>query len=52
MTVASIDAETGKTVLFGLPRNMTNFPFAKGSVMAQAVPARLRLRRPCELNGV
>ena len=44
MTVASIDADTGKTVLIGLPRNMTNFPFAKGSVMAQAVPARLRLR--------
>jgi hypothetical protein len=30
MTVASIDAHTGKTVLIGLPRNMTNFPFAKG----------------------
>ena len=52
MTVASIDADTGKTVLFGLPRNMTNFPFPEGSIMARAVPARLRLRRPCELNGL
>ncbi|MEZ5160411.1 MAG: hypothetical protein R2709_06455 [Marmoricola sp.] len=35
ITVASIDAETGHTVLFGLPRNMLNFPFAKGSIMAK-----------------
>ena len=44
MTVASIDEETGRTVLFGLPRNMTNFPFPKGSVMAKQFPRRLRLR--------
>ena len=38
MTVASIDAETGKTVLISLPRNMQNFPFAAGSVMAKQFP--------------
>lgn len=38
MTVASIDAETGRTVLISLPRNMENFPFAKGSVMRQQFP--------------
>lgn len=38
MTVASIDATTGRTVLFGLPRNLDDFPFAKGSVMAQQFP--------------
>ena len=38
MTVASIDADTGKTVLISLPRNMKNFPFAKGSVMAEQFP--------------
>lgn len=38
ITVASIDAETGKTVLISLPRNMTNFPFAEGSVMEQQFP--------------
>ena len=27
MTVASIDAESGRTVLVSLPRNMSNFPF-------------------------
>ncbi|WP_395656147.1 LCP family protein [Nocardioides sp.] len=38
MTVASIDAETGRTVLISLPRNMQNFPFAKGSVMHEQFP--------------
>ncbi|HET6561118.1 MAG TPA: LCP family protein [Marmoricola sp.] len=38
MTVASIDEETGKTILFGLPRNMTNFPFPEGSVLDQEFP--------------
>ncbi len=45
MTVASIDAETGRTVLISLPRNMENFPFAPGLGDGQAVPRRLRLRR-------
>jgi polyisoprenyl-teichoic acid--peptidoglycan teichoic acid transferase len=38
MTVASIDAETGRTVLVSLPRNMQNFPFAEGSVMDEQFP--------------
>jgi len=38
MTVASIDEVTGRTVLVSLPRNMTNFPFAEGSVMAEQFP--------------
>lgn len=38
MTVASIDAETGRTVLISLPRNMRNFPFAPGSVMDEQFP--------------
>lgn len=38
MTVASIDAETGKTVLISLPRNMQNFPFVEGSVMDEEFP--------------
>jgi LCP family protein required for cell wall assembly len=53
MTVASIDARTGKTVLIGLPRNMTDFPFAKGSVMHRAWPHGFDCGYPnCELNGV
>ncbi|GAA4113991.1 hypothetical protein GCM10022215_11720 [Nocardioides fonticola] len=38
MTVASVDAATGRTVLISLPRNMQNFPFVKGSVMRQQFP--------------
>ena len=38
MTVASIDAETGKTVLISLPRNMQNFPFPEGSVLDEQFP--------------
>jgi polyisoprenyl-teichoic acid--peptidoglycan teichoic acid transferase len=38
MTVASIDADTGRTVLISLPRNMQNFPFVRGSVMHQQFP--------------
>ncbi len=36
--MASIDADTGKAILFGLPRNMMNFPFAEGSIMAEQFP--------------
>ena len=53
MTVASIDAHTGRTVLIGLPRNMTNFPFAPGSRMAKHWPHGFNCGYPnCELNGV
>lgn len=51
MTVASIDAETGKTVLIGLPRNMENFPFKQGSVMAREFPKGFNCDG-CYLNGV
>jgi LCP family protein required for cell wall assembly len=51
MTIASIDEETGRTVLVGLPRNMANFPFAKGSVMAKQFPKGFGCEG-CYLNGV
>ncbi len=51
MTVASIDAETGRTVLIGLPRNMANFPFAEGSVMAEQFPDGFDCA-DCYLNSV
>ena len=38
LTVASIDEETGQTVLFGLPRNLQDFPFPEGSVMHEQFP--------------
>ncbi len=51
LTVASIDAETGRTVLIGLPRNLENVPFPKGSVMAKRFPRGFDCDG-CELNGV
>jgi LCP family protein required for cell wall assembly len=38
LTVASIDKDTGKTVLIGLPRNLEDVPFKPGSVMDKAFP--------------
>jgi polyisoprenyl-teichoic acid--peptidoglycan teichoic acid transferase len=52
ITVASIDEETGRTVLFGLPRNMLNFPFAKGSIMAEQFPHGYDCGTTCELNSL
>ena len=51
ITVASIDAETGHTILFGLPRNMANFPFAADSVMAEQFPDGFDCEG-CYLNGL
>lgn len=51
LTVASIDASTGRTVLIGLPRNMSNFPFKEGSVMDEQFPDGFDCDG-CMLNGV
>jgi LCP family protein required for cell wall assembly len=51
MTVASIDAETGRTVLVSLPRNMENFPFRKGTVMHDQFRGGFDCEG-CYLNGV
>jgi LCP family protein required for cell wall assembly len=50
--VASIDAETGETVLFGLPRNMLNFPFPAGSIMDEQFPDGYDCGPECELNSL
>lgn len=52
ITIASIDEENGKTVLISLPRNMTNFPFAEGSVMEEQFPDGFDCGEECMLNGV
>ena len=51
LTVASIDARTGRTVLIGLPRNMANFPFRDGSVMDKQFPDGFNCDG-CMLNAV
>ncbi|CAM3374126.1 LCP family protein [Nocardioides dubius] len=51
ITVASIDADSGRTVLVGLPRNLAKFRFAEDSVMAEQFPDGFTCEG-CYLNGV
>lgn len=51
LTLASIDAETGRTVLFGLPRNLEDVPFPDGTPLAEKFPDGFDCPG-CYLNGV
>lgn len=51
ITLASIDQQTGRTVLFGLPRNLEHVPFPKGSVMYKQFPHGFNCSG-CLLNAV
>lgn len=51
INVASIDADTGRAVLIGLPRNLENVPFPKGSVMDEEFPNGFDCEG-CYLNAV
>ncbi|EFQ82661.1 cell envelope-like function transcriptional attenuator common domain protein [Aeromicrobium marinum DSM 15272] len=51
LTVASIDADTGRTVLVGLPRNLEDVPFPEGSVMHEEFPDGFTCD-DCYLNSV
>jgi LCP family protein required for cell wall assembly len=55
MTVASIDADTGRTVLIGLPRNLAKVPFPAGTAMAKQFPDGFKWNKcaaECLLNAV
>jgi LCP family protein required for cell wall assembly len=55
ITLASIDADTGRTVLIGLPRNMAKVPFPAGTEMAKQFPNGFQWEDcgvNCLLNGV
>jgi LCP family protein required for cell wall assembly len=52
MTLASIDVDTGRTVLFSLPRNLENVKFAPGSPAAKAMPEGWSCGDECLLNGL
>jgi LCP family protein required for cell wall assembly len=55
MTVASIDANTGRTVLIGLPRNLAKVPFPAGTAMAKQFPEGFKWNKcaaECLLNAV
>jgi polyisoprenyl-teichoic acid--peptidoglycan teichoic acid transferase len=51
ITVASVDEQTGRTVLLGLPRNLEDVPFPTGSVMDRHFPHGFDCSG-CYLNGV
>jgi len=55
ITLASIDADTGRAVLIGLPRNMARVPFPAGTAMAKQFPNGFHwdnCAANCFLNGV
>ncbi len=52
MTLASVDAETGRTVLFSLPRNLENVHFPAGTPAAQALPQGWSCGDVCLLNAL
>src|SRR5699024_11339500 len=52
MMIASIDADSGKTVLIGLPRNLENVPFGKDSPMHKVYPHGFNCGSECLLNAV
>jgi LCP family protein required for cell wall assembly len=52
VTLASIDATTGRTVLFSLPRNLEDVPFAPGSAAARALPGGWSCGDACLLNAI
>lgn len=51
ITVASIDEQTGRAVLLGLPRNLADVPFPDGTTMDQQFPDGFGCEG-CYLNGV
>lgn len=52
INVVSIDADTGRAVLVGLPRNLENAPFPSGSVMAKQFPHGFDCGDSCMLNAI
>ena len=52
LTVASIDADTGRTVLVSLPRNLENVPFPDDSPMHDVYPDGFNCGDECLLNAV
>jgi len=52
MTLVSIDSQTGRSVLFSLPRNLENVPFPAGSSAAKALPKGWSCGDKCLLNAI
>ena len=52
LTLVSVDAKTGQSVLFSFPRNMENIPFPVDSPMHKALPTGFDCGDACLLNAV
>ena len=52
LTLVSIDEQTGRAVLFSLPRNLENVRFEPGSVADRAMPEGWDCGDKCLLNGL
>ncbi|MCL3817978.1 LCP family protein [Aeromicrobium wangtongii] len=52
LTVLSVDANTGKSVMVSLPRNLQNVPFPKSSPMHALYPYGFNCGAECLLNAV
>jgi polyisoprenyl-teichoic acid--peptidoglycan teichoic acid transferase len=52
VNLASIDADTGRTALISLPRNLQNVPFPAGSLAAKALPTGWSCGDSCLLNAI
>jgi polyisoprenyl-teichoic acid--peptidoglycan teichoic acid transferase len=52
LQLASVDAQTGRTVLFGFSRETENIRFRPGSVMAGLMPQGWTCGDECLLNGL
>lgn len=50
--VASVDSETGETILFGIPRNLQKIPFPAGSPMADRPFESPACQGPCLMEHV
>jgi LCP family protein required for cell wall assembly len=52
LTVVSLDADTGKSVMVSLPRNLQNVPFPESSPMHDLYPYGYNCGSECLLNAV
>ncbi|WP_309132456.1 LCP family protein [Brevibacterium sp.] len=52
LSLASIDADTGATLIIGLPRNMQNVPFPEGTPLHEKYPQGYNCGSECLLNAV
>ncbi|RBP66129.1 LytR family transcriptional attenuator [Brevibacterium sanguinis] len=52
MSLVSIDAKTGQTLIIGLPRNMQNVPFPEGTPLHDVYPQGYDCGSECLLNAV